>query len=311
MRISQFESSPRVIDAFDRELNDITASDPENRMNILRVDIRVTGDDLMSVVRRTLGRGLAQCADIIGQFRCDTLVIGGRPSSLPAIRKLLVESLPVSPGQMVFLHEQDFGDWYPFTHGGRIGDAKTCGVVGACLAFQSQFQLGDFYLRVTQRQKQFRQRLGILNPQQMALEPDFALFEDDGVISKEVVFAGSRLLVGASQVNDEYAEAKPTYVITRHPRIEERLERHPIVNDELRFQLRLEGPNSDQLSIQRVRGRINWVDENGRKRVAENSNKSIRCRLQTMLQSDYWLDSGAFGNLHIVDDTMAWEDSHD
>jgi hypothetical protein len=74
-------------------------------------------------------------AGLVGQFNCQLVIVSGKPSELPRVRQLIVESFPLLPQRIIQVKNFPAGSWYPFSSfdGGRILDAKTCTVVGAAL----------------------------------------------------------------------------------------------------------------------------------------------------------------------------------
>lgn len=72
---------------------------------------------------------------VAARERCDLVIVSGKPSELPRMRRLLVRHLPVLPQRIIPMRNFPAGDWYPFVgdDGIRINDAKTCTVAGAAL----------------------------------------------------------------------------------------------------------------------------------------------------------------------------------
>jgi len=85
-------------------------------------------DDVFAKLFTSLGRQIVR-------FNCDLVIISGKPSELPRLRKLLTRAIPLLPQRIVRVKNFPAGDWYPFSsiEEGKIMDAKTCTVVGAAL----------------------------------------------------------------------------------------------------------------------------------------------------------------------------------
>ncbi len=201
--------------------------------SVLDVRIRFTQDDLLRVTRRTLGTALRQYCDIIGQFRPDVLVLGGRPSSLPSVGHLIRESLPLPPGALVFLHDQLVDEWFPFTENGRIGDSKTCSVVGAAVAFMARHDYSNFVLRLDPDAQPVMNIQGVLSVGEMVLRSKPTLFPADELVSNPVRFEGEAITMGCRHINGDNAMARPTYRLLRDPLIEECIRTNPVHNDPL------------------------------------------------------------------------------
>ncbi|MEK7674871.1 MAG: virulence factor SrfB [Verrucomicrobiota bacterium] len=74
-------------------------------------------------------------SNLVARHNCQLLIVSGKPSELPRVRDLLVQTFPLLPQRIIQVKNYPAGEWYPFaTVGeGRIMDAKTCTVVGAAL----------------------------------------------------------------------------------------------------------------------------------------------------------------------------------
>lgn len=87
-------------------------------------------------VYNTLYQTLRIFSEVIVQYNCDAIVIGGKMSALPEIRNILIDFCPVPPHRVVSMTNYDAGRWYPFDlERDRIKDAKTTVAVGAALWF--------------------------------------------------------------------------------------------------------------------------------------------------------------------------------
>ena len=85
-----------------------------------------------SVITNVMDNVLRIFSEVIAQFNCDVLILGGKPSSLPVIREILLRYMPVKPSGIVCLKGFSVGSWYPFSQrGGGIADPKTTCVMGA------------------------------------------------------------------------------------------------------------------------------------------------------------------------------------
>jgi len=72
---------------------------------------------------------------LVARNNCHLVVVSGKPSELPHLRRLLVRNLPTLPQRIIQVKNFPAGDWYPFVgdDGIKINDAKTCTVAGAAL----------------------------------------------------------------------------------------------------------------------------------------------------------------------------------
>ena len=289
------------IDALNRQLEAL-AGKSTAKLDVLKADLSIEPADLLVIMRNALGAVFDQFCDVLGQFTPDILIVGGRPASLPQVRQLLEERLPVAPGQMVFLHEQQLGDWFPFALEGRIGDSKTCSVIGAALMYTARYAGQDSNVQLVLRGDDRQTAagcnvLGILNGRLLALNESL-LFQDDQVISDRIPFHGTALLVGCRRIDGRNAISKPAYRIELQPEISRYLRSHPIENAiDCVLRLRRSDVGSDRIDhIENMQGEVRFYD-GAKERKLVNRADVVKLRLQTMLENEYWLDSGHFGEL--------------
>lgn len=72
---------------------------------------------------------------LVAREKCDLVVVSGKPSELPHLRKLILRNVPILPQRIIQVKNFPAGEWYPFVgdDGIKINDAKTCTVAGAAL----------------------------------------------------------------------------------------------------------------------------------------------------------------------------------
>src|SRR3546814_13749317 len=57
---------------------------------------------------------LQTLGEMVWRYRCDLMLLSGRPSRLPAVAAILRETACLSPTRIVPLHSFRVGRWYPF-----------------------------------------------------------------------------------------------------------------------------------------------------------------------------------------------------
>jgi hypothetical protein len=269
--------------------------------SVLDVRLKVGERHLLRVVRRAMDRALGQYCDIVSQFGCDVLLLGGRPTSLSAVRRIIEEAVPIPPGNVIVLGDEAVGDWYPFIENGRIGDSKTCGVMGAAVAFMAQHGQGNFVVRNLDAIHRVPTILGVMNPSKadQKIDPGLELFQGGETLSRPVNLEIQYLVIGTQRMQGAGAVAKPTYRLQRDPAIQKYLEqtavKHPA---SLVVRLERDPEYGDVISrVAEVHGTLTYVDGSGKQRQLVDDPKSVVVRLRTMLQDDFWLDSGRFDQL--------------
>lgn len=279
------------------------------------VTVELDRATMRGIVRQTIGKTINQCADIVDQFDCDLLVVGGRPSGNPAIRDQIYAAMAVPPGQVVFLSELAVDDWYPFADGsGRIGDAKTCGVVGGAVAFEARYAMGAFVVELADRAEP-APIIGFLRDLNPANPPSFG---DRQVLSfapeaQAITFMPMQPLVLASRrVDDAMAEARPIYQVRLKQAFREALQRMPGVQRQVSVKFELEprerleraelgdllrpSPQADLVRLRpgSVQGTIPRPRPDGQVQEVD-AERCLELRACTLLDADgYWIDTGVF-----------------
>jgi hypothetical protein len=311
---------PGVDGAKLNELENVLFAGEAPKVRLRDVVIRLDRDRMNSLIRPAIGRTISQCCDIIDQYQCDLLVVGGRPSSNPSIRRQILHAMAVPPGQVVFLSEMRVGDWYPFTtYRQRIGDAKTCGVVGAALAFRALYGYGNFRLQVEPTEEP-QAIIGHLLSDARALAANSALgFADCNALRDlergheltitPMVGSDEGLIIALRRINHPSAEAKPIYLVRMKSQYKRLLQRNPVHQGDVAIELaygrapavdrRVElgdgillpaGVIRDIVQLKSVRGDI--MLPNGR---SVPGDAAIECVLKTMIDGEgYWIDTGRF-----------------
>lgn len=84
--------------------------------------------------------------EVVNMYKCDALLLTGRPSNLPGIQGHIRRLMPLSPNRIIPMRNYRTGGWYPFHTNGRITDPKSTASVGAMLCWLcEQNRLTNFY----------------------------------------------------------------------------------------------------------------------------------------------------------------------
>ena len=282
---------------------------PESTLR--EVVIEIGKEDMRQVVRKSVGKTISNCADIIDQYGCDLLIVGGRPSSNPAVREHIYASMAVPPGQVVFLSEMRVGDWYPFARsGGKIGDAKTCGVVGSLLSFQALYGHSVFGLSLLKPEVP-RAIIGYLRNSDPTRVPAFSAEEELGLDARRrwpvTPMVGLRL--ATRRIQDDSAEAKPIYELRLRRKYADHMRQNPGAQEQI--EVSFEHAESEQIPEQPAIGeRLKYARSHVEDVVKTSevlgqvpygptgtvdANAAMELHLKTMLDGEgYWLDTGRF-----------------
>ncbi len=228
------------------------------------------------VIMTTLAPVLRIFSQVIAQYNCDMVVLGGRISALPVVREMMVTLCPVPPSRVVSLTGFPAGAWYPFdVRQGKIKDAKTTVAVGAALWFFAEklnaitnFGMASHRERI-QANKLF---IGAIAGPKMNRSGVLFPLSAGGMHSLSLA---ARTFLGTRRIDSESAHANALYEVSLAEGIDPEL-----------LPLRVffsQGPKDPSaLTVAKV------TDRKG----AQVPLKNVRLKLRTLEEDLYWLDSG-------------------
>lgn len=105
------------------------------RGKIFPVDARFMCDpkEIESCIDEVFSKFFVSLGQLASHYKCHLLIASGKPSELPRVRQLMLQSFALLPQRIIQLKNFPAGGWYPFAVDGKVKDAKTCTVVGAAL----------------------------------------------------------------------------------------------------------------------------------------------------------------------------------
>lgn len=274
------------------EFNQRLASRTETR-SVLNVDIHISVEKFVKSIQDVLSKPVSQYCDIIAQYGCDALVLGGRAAASEAVHRLVLGQLPVPPASVLMLNGRRFGDWFPFA-GGQVDDAKTCSVVGAAVAFHAAHNMLDLFLKFLPGDDKPIDIIGLYNDKSKALYAVPAvLTPDDG--ERDVQFQSfHQTVIGARRIDSPKAAARPIFQLSFKKALLTKMQLGLVTNDPVRVTLSRVPQSGDEVDVTAAQGVVHYT-ENGSDPIPHDINVGdVSCRLQTMLNQDYWLDSGCF-----------------
>lgn len=231
-----------------------------------------------AVITNVLENVLRIFSEVIAQFDCDALILGGKPSSLPVIRNLLTRLMPVSPARIIGLKGYAVGSWYPFSQkGGGISDPKTTCVMGAAVWLFSEKINNLEGLSLKTDNSMIRQRecfIGTFSREVMTM--DKCLFPTPGN-DAAILQASKSALLGMRRINSEVCLVNPIWELV--------LDRNQLKgNGPFSVSLSQDPNHRECLSIAGIK------DESGSRCNPDHA----QLRLRTMIDDQYWLDTGCF-----------------
>lgn len=94
--------------------------------------------EIASMVRATMEPLMKQLSIVLYAYKCDILVMAGRPTSIEAIPELFIKYFPMAPDRIIRLNDYRVGTWYPFADGqGYFYDQKSVVAVGAMVGYMA------------------------------------------------------------------------------------------------------------------------------------------------------------------------------
>ncbi|MGB3314430.1 MAG: virulence factor SrfB [Albidovulum sp.] len=243
-----------------------------------------------------VGPMIRDLCDLVRCHDCDILLISGRPSQFPIIRRMIEASMPVPANRIIFMGQYPVGNWYPFrSDDRRIRDPKTTAVVGAMLAHICQKSVSNLTLRTDGlKMRSTAKFIGTMEaegkiPNQKVLLKNVNLDTGKGVDAFELSMESSTF-IGFRQLPIARWQGSPLYHV--HFADPDKLSRIKLPlkvkferNDNTR-----EGEEEEAMEDFKVVS-VEQADGEGM------SHKAVVCRVQTMVienqaEAGYWLDTG-------------------
>ncbi|CAM5203969.1 hypothetical protein CDEN61S_00871 [Castellaniella denitrificans] len=121
-----------------------------------------------------LCKTLTALCEVAHAYRCDILLLTGRPSGLPGIPLFVRKLLPLAPSRILPLRHYRSGSWFPFHVNGRIQDPKNTASVGAMLCWLCEnSRLPNFYFQTAElRPYSTVRHLGIIDSNNIIKDAD-------------------------------------------------------------------------------------------------------------------------------------------
>lgn len=270
--------SNNVMDFFMEEIR------KEFNVIISLADIRwkISKKAINLAITNTMNNVLRIFSDVISQFSCDCLILGGKPSSLPAIREILLGHMPVKPSNIVCLKGYPAGKWYPFKQkSGGIADPKTTCVTGAAVWLFSEAMKSLEAMSVNSDNSLVKKRecfVGKFVKESMRMSDADIIFPSAKGRRAECSFSKT-VWIGVRKIDSSSSEVNPIWEIDLD------LAKHKGFMPPFKLQITQDAMEKDNITLEAVE------DANGR--LVPNADKTIK-KLKTMVDEQYWLDTGSF-----------------
>ena len=285
----------QVLGYFAAGVQDALAA-PGERFDLCSVPVRLDLGRihrLFTEDRLEVTRAIRALCEIVHLYRCDILLLTGRPSLLPGVQALFRALLPLPPDRIIPLHRYRTGTWYPFHHQGRIEDPKTTAAVGAMLCVLGQGQLPGFFFRASAFRPYSTVRYLGLMDHNLIIKRGDVFYADVDLDDPDYELQDRRfpmrgiMRLGYRQLEVERWVASPLYVLD----FADEATRERIYREGSTLRVRLERVRSARAEQLRVAE----IEVEGGHPVSRGA---LALRLNTLAgvgldQESYWLDSGS------------------
>lgn len=170
---------------------------------------------ISGIVRSTMEPLMKQLSILLYAYRCDILVLAGRPTAIAAIPDLFIKYFPLSPDRIIRLGDYRVGNWYPFADGqGYFYDQKSVVAVGAMignLASAEGFHgLSIDFTEMIRRMKSTANYIGLYNDKTGQVKESLLTPQRSSATANVAVFPQ---FLGAKQFDSPMYQARPIYSI--------------------------------------------------------------------------------------------------
>ena len=280
-------------------------------IDVTRLEWNFNNREVSSVIEKEFEPHLKQIATIMYAYASDIILLSGRPSSLPPIRKIFLKYYPVSPDRLILLNNYYVGDWYPFSHNtGYITNPKTIVAMGGIIGhYASELSnLNRFVIDLEKLKSGLKSTVNYFEASREGMPISYFITPEKS--RGELIISRFPEYLKVRQIGMDTYPERTLYIIdfNRH-RIGDMIVRraltrdnvvipetkvHAMVNDEIEamkkrmpFRVTIERDPEDKEKLN-----ILSVEDKDHNEVAESY---LDIHIQSLGTDDkYWLDSGAF-----------------
>ena len=271
---------PAISPAVLAEANRFLETEVEGFPGFENLFFRFDKDAVERAVERVLREPLRRYADILAQFDVDLLVLAGRTSALPCIKRLFTSEMPVSPPRIRSMARYRVGEWYPskWKDQGFIRDPKSTVTAGAAvLHLASKNKLPGFLIDSVTDAEQ-KPIYGLYQDTEPHIARTNELFARDAKTSPLFVYTHG-MRVGFRNVDSQEMEGSPLFEVRpANADVEAAL-----LEDRVAIQF---GKTRD--------GLIQVTTVTSQKNQFQFEPSDFYLALKTAAFDKYWLDTGVF-----------------
>lgn len=176
--------------------------------------IRYSPKFLNEIIQRVFEKTMRKWAALFHTYKCDIVLISGRPCSIKQIQDMIRRLYPTAPNRLVSMSNYRVGSWYPeSTDIGHFKDNKSMVAVGALIAYLaengrlSQFRMNPEQLKI--KVLPTTEYIGVINAQTGTLD-NILTPEENGAYKELSAFP---IYIGTKQFDVDGYPANLLYVL--------------------------------------------------------------------------------------------------
>lgn len=106
--------------------------------NFLELKWNINSQKINAITNSVFDSLVKQLCMVLNQYKCDYIVLSGKPCSLNSLEEIFLKYLTASPNNLINLNTYWIGKWFPFSDNrGFVEDPKTMVSVGAIIALMA------------------------------------------------------------------------------------------------------------------------------------------------------------------------------
>ena len=106
--------------------------------SFLEIKWNINSSKITAISNAVFDGLIKQLCLVLNHYKCDFIVLSGKPCSLHSIESMFLKYLTISPNSLINLNRYWIGKWFPFSDNrGFVEDPKTMVSVGAIIALMS------------------------------------------------------------------------------------------------------------------------------------------------------------------------------
>lgn len=254
-------------------------------------------------------RAISYICEVINSYKCDVVLLSGRPSMLPGIESAFRNKLLMPHERIVKMSDIRIGSWYPYAAAGRIEDPKTTVAVGALQLHSCNMgKTQNFYIKLGDnvKLKSSIRYIGKLDSHGNKIAKEDVYYSDVDLDNPSYKLEGTftipgRVTIGYRNLDIQRWPANPLYRILLAGDLSRQL--NEVKDGYLKLSLERQ-ENEDALDSKarysRDELRLKGSCKAGNRDIeviTEGSGRNVELKLCTMPfkvdgDTSYWLDSG-------------------